>query len=104
MIMCNFYPAQTFHPLFLGSVIEATGISVLTWALHNGHIATIYGMMALTGMGTGLRFMPGSLHGIGFFPNNVASVISMMSFANPFGSTIAMTLMGTVFNNKSGMP
>lgn len=60
-------------------------------------------MMALTGAGTGLRFMPGSLHGIGFFPNNISSVISMMSFAIPFGGTMAMTIMGTVFNNKGSI-
>lgn len=104
MYMCNIHPRQTFHPLFLGSIIEAVGITVLTWALHNGKTATIYGMMGLTGCGTGLRFMPGTLHGIGFFPNNIAPIISMMSFAVPFGGAVSMTLMGTVFNNKSGMP
>jgi len=31
MVMCNFYPRQTFLPLCLGSIIEATGISVLAW-------------------------------------------------------------------------
>jgi hypothetical protein len=103
MIMCNAYPRQTFFPLFLGSIIEATGISVLCYALQHGHIPTIYGMMALTGAGSGLRFMPGSLHGIGFFPNNISSVISMMSFAVPFGGTMAMTIMGTVFNNKGSI-
>jgi hypothetical protein len=103
MYMCNIYPRQTFYPLFLGSFIEALGITILAWALYNGHTATIYGMMALTGAGTGLRFMPGSLHGIGFFPNDLASVLSMMAFAIPFGGTIAMTLMDTVFNNKSSL-
>lgn len=103
MVMCNFYPRQTFTPIFLGSVIEATGITVLTWALHQGHKATIYGMMALTGAGTGMRFMPNSLHGIGFFPNNIASVIALTSFAVPFGGTLSMTIMGSVFNNKAGI-
>lgn len=103
MMMCNFYPRQTFTPIFLGSVIEATGITVLTWALHQGHKATIYGMMALTGAGTGMRFMPNSLHGIGFFPNNIASVIALTSFAIPFGGTLSMTIMGSVFNNKAGI-
>ncbi|KAE8449250.1 hypothetical protein EG329_008417 [Mollisiaceae sp. DMI_Dod_QoI] len=103
MLMCNFYPRQTFTPLFLGSIIEATGITVLTWALHQGHKATIYGMMALTGAGTGMRFMPNSLHGIGFFPNNIASVIALTSFAVPFGGTLSMTIMGSVFNNKAGL-
>lgn len=101
--MCNFYPRQTFTPLFLGSVIEATGISNLTWALHNGHKGMIYGMIAFTGLGTGMRFMPNSLHGIGFFPGNVASVIALTSFAVPFGGTLGMTIMGAVFNNKAGL-
>lgn len=59
-------------------------------------------MMGLTGAGTGLRFMPGSLHGIGFFPNDIAAVIAMTSFAVPFGGTLAMTLMSSVFFNKVG--
>ena len=104
MVMCNFYPRATFPPLFLGSIIEATGMSVLTWALYNGHVATIFGMMGLAGCGTGMRFMPGSLHGIGFFPNNLASVMAMAGFAIPFGGTISMTIMDTVFNNKAGVP
>jgi len=103
MVMCNFYPRQTFLPLCLGSIIEATGISVLAWALHNGHHVTISFMMGFTGAGTGLRIMPGTLHGIGFFPNNIAAVISMMSFAVPFGSATSMTIMDTVFNNKAGI-
>jgi hypothetical protein len=59
-------------------------------------------MMGLTGAGTGLRFMPGTLHGIGFFPNNIASVIAMNAFAVPFGGTLAMTIMTSVFFNKAG--
>lgn len=102
MVFCNFWPRQTFLPLFLGSITEATGISVLAWALDQGHPTTIAFMMGLTGAGTGLRFMPGSLHGIGFFPNDIAAVIAMTSFAVPFGGTLAMTLMSSVFFNKVG--
>lgn len=101
-MFCNFWPRQTFLPLFLGSVTEATGISVLAWALHQGHPTTIAFMMAITGAGTGLRFMPGTLHGIGFFPGDIAAVVAMTSFAVPFGGTLAMTLMSTVFFNKVG--
>lgn len=43
MFMCNVYPRQTFAPLFLGSIIEALGISVLAWALNEGHTPTIFG-------------------------------------------------------------
>jgi len=43
-----------------------------------------------------------NLHGVGFFPNNIAAVIAITSFAVPFGSTTAMTVMNTVFTNKLG--
>jgi len=61
-------------------------------------------MMALTGCGTGLRFMPGTLHGIGFFPNNISSVVAMMAFAFTFGGAICMPIMDTVFNNVARLP
>jgi len=101
VVMCNFYPRQTFLPLILGSITEATGISVLTWALHQGHPITIAFMMELTGAGTRLRFMPGPLHGIGFFPNKIASVISMNALAVPLGGTLSMTIMTSVFFKQS---
>ncbi|KAL3418705.1 MFS-type transporter C16A3.17c 1 [Phlyctema vagabunda] len=101
--MCNWRPRQTFLPLFLGSVIEAISLTVLTWALHKEDSATIYAMIAVAGCGTGLRFMPGSLHGVAFFPNHIASVVSLVALAIPFGGTIAMTIMGSVFNNKTGL-
>lgn len=101
--MCNIYPRKKFPPLFLGSLIEATGITVLAWALCQGHIPTTYGMMALTGCGTGLRFMPGSLHVVGFFLNDISLVMTMTSFAVPLGSTLAMTIMDSVFNDKIGL-
>ncbi|XXG97725.1 hypothetical protein Hte_004034 [Hypoxylon texense] len=103
MLLCNAWPRQTFFPLFLGSVIEAVGVGMLAWALYFEHTATIYGMMALTGAGTGLRFMPGSLHSIGFFPGHIATVISVMAVSTTFGGTIALTIMSTVFNNTSGI-
>lgn len=58
MFMCNVYPRKTFYPLLFGSILEAVGLGVLAWALYAGHLPTIFGMMALTGAGTGLRFMP----------------------------------------------
>lgn len=103
MILCNVWPRQTFFPLFLGSVIEAVGIGMMAWALYFEHTPTIYGMMALTGAGTGLRFMPGSLHGIGFFPKHISSVVSITGVCTTFGGTIALTIMSTVFNNTSGI-
>ena len=104
MFMCNVYPRQTFYPLFLGSLIEAAGITALSWALNHGQITTIYITIALAGCGTGLRLMPGSLHAIAFFPNNIAAVVSLMGFAIPCGYTLSMTIMNTVFNNKAKIP
>lgn len=63
--MCNGWPRKTFPPIFLGSILEMLGIGLLAWALWTEHNPTVYGMMALTGVGTGLRIMPGkcsSLH------------------------------------------
>ena len=61
MFMCNRWPRKTFWPILFGSVIEAVGVGLMAWALSlsakgNG---IIYGMMALTGAGTALRFLPG---------------------------------------------
>jgi len=60
MYFCNAWPRKTWFPLMIGSVIEAVGIGVLCYALWSDHLPTIFGMMALTGAGTGLRFMPGT--------------------------------------------
>ncbi|CCF33932.1 major facilitator superfamily transporter [Colletotrichum higginsianum] len=101
--MCNSWPRKTFPPIFIGSVIEMVGIALLAWAIYTEHNPTVYGMMALTGVGTGLRVMPGTLHGIGFFPKSIAAVVSLMSVAYPFGGTFGLTVMTTVFNNVSGI-
>jgi hypothetical protein len=103
MFFCNRWPRHTFVPLFLGSVIEAVGVGMLAWALYREHTPTIYGMIGLTGAGTGLRFMPGILHAIAFFPDRIAAVVAVMGLAVPFGGTVALTIMGTVFNNTSGI-
>ncbi len=60
-------------------------------------------MLALTGVGTGIRLMPGTLHGVGYYRKEIASVVSMMSFANSFGGTLASTIMLNIFNNKLGI-
>ncbi|KAK2024339.1 major facilitator superfamily transporter [Colletotrichum zoysiae] len=101
--MCNSWPRKTFPPIFIGSVFEMTGVGLLAWALYTEHNPTIYGMMALTGVGTGLRVMPVQLHGIGYFPKKIAAVISLMAVAYPFGGTLGLTIMTTVFNNASGI-
>lgn len=99
MMFCNVWPRNTFVPLFLGSVIEALGIGLLAWAMHTGDKATIYGMVAFSGVGTGLRFMPVTLHAVGFFPGSVAPVVSLLGIALPFGGALSLTIMTTVYNN-----
>lgn len=76
---------------------------MLSWALYKEHSPTIYGMMAMVGAGTGMRFMASPLHGIGLFRQHRAAVIGLMALAVPFGGTIGLTIMSTVFNNTSGL-
>jgi hypothetical protein len=102
MFSTNVWPRQTLPALLLGNTTSAVGITVLIWAIDIEKTSLIYGMMALTGHGIGMRLNPGSLHGLGYFPTKTASVAFLVSFALPFGGTTALTLMSTVFNNKSG--
>lgn len=99
VLFSNVWPRGTFLPLFLGSVIEAVGVGMIAWAMSTGHVASVYGMVAFSGVGTGLRFMPGTLHAVGFFPNDIASIVSLMGIATPFGGAVALTVMSTVYNN-----
>lgn len=99
IFLCNIYPKQTWWPLFFGTVIEPLGITLLAVALAGQNVNLIYGMLALTGVGTGLRFMPGSLHGVGYFPDQIASIMSLVLLAAALGGTLSMTLMLNIFNN-----
>lgn len=101
--VCNKWPRMTFPPLFFGTLIEAVGIGMLAWTLYNEQLPGIFGMMALTGVGIGLRFMVAPLHGIGIFKKHRAALIGLMAIATPFGGTIGLTIMSTVFNNTSGL-
>ncbi|KAK0624945.1 major facilitator superfamily domain-containing protein [Bombardia bombarda] len=98
----NLWPGQTLPCLILGGVTSAVGVTVLAWATHARNTSVIYGMMALTGYGVGMRFNPGSLHGLAYFPGMTAAISCLVSFALPFGGTLTLTLMSTVFNNRSG--
>ncbi|KAL5324576.1 hypothetical protein ACEPPN_009122 [Leptodophora sp. 'Broadleaf-Isolate-01'] len=100
MFACNVWPRKTWWPLSLGTIIEPTGIVLLAVALGTDHLALIYGMLALSGVGTGIRFMPGTLHGVGYFPRDIAAIVSIMSLAGSVGGAFALTLMFTIFNNK----
>ncbi|OHE90834.1 major facilitator superfamily transporter [Colletotrichum orchidophilum] len=101
--LCNSWPRKTFPSIFIGSILEMLGIGLLAWAIYTEHDPTVYGMMALTGVGIGLRIMPVPLHGVGYFPKKIAAVISLMAVAYPFGGTLGLTIMTTVFNNASGI-
>ncbi|KAM0278709.1 hypothetical protein ACHAQH_005002 [Verticillium albo-atrum] len=103
MFMCNVYPGQTWHPIFFGSIIQALGIGLLAWACWIEHDATVYGMMALSGVGVGMRRMPVPLHGMGYFPKRIAAVISLVEVSFPLGGTLGLTVMTTVFNNVAGI-
>lgn len=100
MFMCNFFPRQTFFPIFIGCIVEATGFSVLAWATSTRKSALVSVMMAISGAGTGLRFMPNTLHAAGVWPTRLASVMSLMDFTLPFGGTLAIAIMSAVFYNK----
>jgi hypothetical protein len=100
MFCCNVWPRKTFPPLAFGTVVEALGITILAAALHWGHLPTIYGMLSFTGVGTGIRLMPGTLHGVGYYRQQIASVVSIMNLAVSLGGTIASTIMLNIFNNK----
>ena len=103
MFTCNVWPRMTFPPLAFGTAVEAIGITLLAAALHWGHLATIYGMLALTGVGTGIRLMPGTLHGVGYFRRQIASIVSIMNLAVSLGGTLASTIMLNVSQPKKGI-
>lgn len=100
---CNNWPRMTWPPVFLGTLVEVVAIGLLAWAMWAERKATIFGMMALVGVGTGLRFMAAPLHGVGYFRKHRAAVIGLMAVAFPFGGTIGLTIMATIFNNTSGL-
>lgn len=69
--------------------------------MYTEHSATIFGMMALAGFGTALRFMSTPLHGVGMFRRHRATVIGLLGVAFPLGGTLGVTIMSTVLNNTS---
>ena len=97
---CNVWPKQTFYPIASGTLIETVGIAVLTYAVKSRKSNLVNGMMAVAGAGTGIRLMPTNLHLVGVWPDRVAAVNSVARFVLPFGGTLALTIMGSVFNNK----
>lgn len=102
MFSSNIWPRQTLPTLLLGSLTSAVGITVLAWAVQKAQTDVIYGMMALVGFGIGSRMNPASLHGLAYFPAMTAQISCLVSFALPFGGLVGLTIMSTVFTNKSG--
>lgn len=100
--MIKRFPRQTIHPLMLGSIASAVGITVLAWAINAGEVNTVYGMMALSGFGVGIRMSPSTMHGLAYFPASTASITCIFAFAMPFGGAVGLTIMSSVFNNKVG--
>ncbi|KAJ0420244.1 major facilitator superfamily domain-containing protein [Aspergillus carlsbadensis] len=100
MFLCNVTPAQTFYPLTLGTILETLGLALVTWGISAQKTSIINGMMVLAGAGTGIRMMPANLHVAGIWPDKLAAALSLMRFALPFGGTVGITVMGSVFNNK----
>ncbi|EXJ58460.1 hypothetical protein A1O7_05885 [Cladophialophora yegresii CBS 114405] len=100
IFICNVHPRQTFLPLLLGTVVETAGIAALAYAVQARNETLVNVMMALAGAGTGMRFMPSNLHLAGMFRDRLAPVFSVLRFAMPFGGTLALTIMGSVFQNQ----
>ncbi|KAE8148518.1 major facilitator superfamily domain-containing protein [Aspergillus avenaceus] len=100
VFLCNVWPAQSFFPLNIGTLLSTVGLALVAYAISTQNTALINGMMAITGVGTGLRFMPATLHMVGVWPEKIAPAQSLMRFAQPFGGTLCLTIMGSVFNNK----
>ncbi|CUS13901.1 unnamed protein product [Tuber aestivum] len=102
MYLCNVSPRTTFPPLLLGHLAFPISIGVLTSALRSRNKPLIYGMMALSGFGNGISFMPVPLHAIAKKPAHLAVIVGTIQFFEPFGGTVAMAVMGSVLNNKLG--
>jgi hypothetical protein len=100
MFLCNVWPAQTFYPLFIGSIVEGVGLSALAWAVSVRNVTLVKVFLAVSGGGTGFRFMPVVLHAAGIWSTRVPAMQSLLSFMLPFGETIGISMMGAVFSNK----
>ena len=100
IFLCNVKPRQTFWPLFLGTIVETGAMAVLAYAVKQRNATLVNVMMGIAGGGTGARFMPSNLHLAGMFRDKIAPVYSLLRFSLPFGGTLALTIMGSVFQNE----
>ena len=100
-LLCNTWPRMTFPSIFSGVITGTVGVGLMGLAVFNEDTSMVYGMMALVGVGLGMGLMAGPLHTVGIFRNNRAPVIGLMAITIPFGGTVGLTIMTTVFNNVS---
>jgi hypothetical protein len=100
MFLCNRWPRQTFFPLMWGSIVEGVGLSLLTYSISIRNPTMVKVFLAISGAGTGLRFMPVVLHAAGIWSTRIPSMQSLLSFMLPLGETIGISMMGAVFSNK----
>jgi hypothetical protein len=100
ILMCNVYPRQTIWPLLLGTAVETGAVGALSWAISARRKTAMDVLISVAGFGTGIRFMPENLHLKGMYRDRIAVNLGLLSFAGPFGGTIALTVMGSVFQNK----
>ena len=100
IVMCNVHPRQTTWPLLIGTIVETGSIGALSWAVRARQRTAVNVLMGVAGFGTGIRFMPENLHLTGMHRDKIAVILGLLSFAGPFGGTIALTVMGSVFQNK----
>ena len=102
MYLCNRQPRQTFFPLLVGSIVEGVGLALLTYSVSIRHQTNVKVFLAVSGAGTGLRFMPVVLHAAGTWSSRIPSMQSLLSFMLPLGETLGISMMGSVFSNKLG--
>jgi hypothetical protein len=100
IFLCRVFPRQTWWPLFVGTIVEPLGITLIAVGLSAQNKSLIYAMLAVAGIGTGIRFMPGTLHGVGYYPKQIASIVSIISLSISLGGTFGTTIMLNIFNNR----
>ncbi|CAN9377304.1 unnamed protein product [Alternaria alternata] len=103
-MLCNRWPRQTFSPLLIGSIVEGVGLALLTYSISIRHITLVKVFLAVSGAGTGLRFMPIALHAAGIWSTRIASMQSLLSFMVPLGETVESTLGNGISLPATGPP
>lgn len=83
-----------------GSIVEGVGLALLTYSVSIRNQTMVKVFLAISGAGTGLRFMPVVLHAAGVWSTRIPSIQSLLSFMLPLGETIGISMIGSVFSNK----